>query len=244
MMKKGSLLPIDGYKVKLPYNLTIDYTNSLIHLYQPLVGIDAISLYLTLLHDKELQEVVIMQTHHSLMNQLNMTLDDIFEARRKLEAIGLMKSSQHLSDEKTYYTYELILPFVPQKFFQDMMLSELLYRHLGKNKFQQLKMFYVQEEQDEAGQDMTASFNDVFQTFKPSASDVVPIHKLQTKKSANITKVESVDFSFIQQSLERQKINVQQVLTNENKRIIAQLMKLYDLETYELEKAIQWALTD
>jgi len=244
MMKKGSLLPIDGYKVKLPYNLTIDYTNSLIHLYQPLVGIDAISLYLTLLHDKELQEVIIMQTHHSLMNQLNMSLDDIFDARTKLEAIGLMKSSQHCSDEKTFYTYELISPFVPQKFFQDMMLSELLYRHLGKSKFQQLKMFYVKEEHDEEGEDTTASFNDVFQTFKPSQTDIVHINKLQSKNEFSMTKVESIDFSFIQQSLERQKINGQQVLTTENKKIIGQLMKLYDLEAYELEKAIQWALTD
>src|SRR5690625_7466663 len=94
MMKKGSLLPIDGYKVKLPYNLTIDYTNSLIHLYQPLIGIDSISLYLTLLHDINLQPEVQLQTHHTLMNQLNMSLDKIYEARLKLEGIGLIKTYQ------------------------------------------------------------------------------------------------------------------------------------------------------
>src|SRR5690625_1399323 len=34
------------------------------------------------------------------------------------------------------------------------------------------------------------------------------------------------------------------ILTKTNKKIIAQLMTLYDLESYEIEKAIQWALTD
>ncbi len=243
MLDKGTLLPIDGYEVKLPQGLSIYYTNSLVHLYQPLVGIDAISLYFTLTHDIQLQKMIQLQTHHSLMNQLNMSLDDIYEARRKLEAIGLMKTFQHATDEKTYYTYELISPFTPEKFFHDMMLSELLFRHVGKTKFDHLKTFYIAEQQKRDGIEMTASFSDVFQTFQPSEIPAVHIDKSYNTNNSN-TSVELVDFRFIKQSFERQNINPNRVLTNENKMIITQLMMLYGLETYELEKVLQWALTD
>src|SRR5690625_2694302 len=109
----GKIMPIDGYKVQLQQSLSIDYTHSLIHLYQPLIGIDSISLYFTLLHDTNLQSNEQLQTHHTLMNQLNMSLDKIYEARLKLEGIGLIKTYQNKTDDIVYYIYQLKVPFRP-----------------------------------------------------------------------------------------------------------------------------------
>lgn len=45
MQHLGKILPIDGYKVQIQGALPIDYLASLTHLYQPLLGIEAVSLY-------------------------------------------------------------------------------------------------------------------------------------------------------------------------------------------------------
>jgi len=239
----GKILPIDGYEVQLQQSLSTDYTHSLIHLYQPLIGIDSISLYLTLLHDINLQPEVQLQTHHTLMNQLNMSLDKIYEARLKLEGIGLIKTYQNELDDHVYYIYQLKVPFRPAEFFQDIMLSELLYRHIGKSKYNVLKDYYSkQQDKQISGKNVTASFTEVFQTFKPSEDRV--IHLQNRNKELPETPVEPVDFQLIKQGLERQMIRPSAILTKSNKKIIAQLMTLYELESYEIEKAIQWALTD
>src|SRR5699024_463219 len=54
----------------------------------------------------------------------------------------------------------------------------------------------------------------------------------------------AVDFLPIQQSLERKKIPVTSILTDVNKRLMNQLVHLYHLQSFELEKAVEWALTE
>lgn len=238
----GNILPIDGYEVVLQQSLSTDYTSTLIHLYQPLIGLESVSLYFTLLHDIDLQPTVRLQTHHTLMNQLNMALDKIYEARLKLEGIGLLKTYKNETDDHVYYIYELHAPFPPAEFFQDIMLSELLYRHIGKTKYNTLKEFYTQQKRQISGKNVTVSFGDVFQTFQPTESQVIQFQN-RAKEVAPFP-VEPIDFQLIKQGLERQMIPPHSVLTETNKRIITQLMTLYDLETYEIEKALQWALTD
>ena len=100
------------------------------------------------------------------MTYLNLPLDQIYEARLKLEGIGLLKTYQFDSDDRVYFTYELQAPFSPRQFFADMMLSELLYRHLGKSRYTLLKNFYSKNNERDIGKDITASFSDVFQTIQ------------------------------------------------------------------------------
>lgn len=237
----GKILPVDGYQVQLSTSLPTDYLQSLMHLYQPLLGIEAVNLYQLLLHEIDIQIEESLQTHHTLMNYLNLSLDRIYEARLKLEGIGLLKTYQQENEDKTYYTYILQPPFRPQAFFQDMMLAELLYRHIGKSKFKALKIHYTKKTNNLDGQNVTAAFDDVFQTFKPSNKKYVPPVQ---KETAGGIPIKLVDFSLIKQSLQRKMIPVNKVLTETNKRIISQMIQLYDLEMYETENAIEWALTE
>src|SRR5699024_12358675 len=89
----GHILPVHGYKVKLSRSLTTDYIPSLIHLYQPLIGKDAITLYLTLLEERTIQADNIF-THHMLMNQLYMPLEYLFIALNRLVGIGFLQTLQ------------------------------------------------------------------------------------------------------------------------------------------------------
>src|SRR5690625_2167042 len=239
----GKILPIDGYQVLLQGSLPTDYLASLTHLYQPLLGIEAISLYHLLIQEKEMQDQTdsMLQTHHTLMNYLNLPLDQIYGARIKLEGIGLLKTYKQEKEDKVSYLYKLIPPFRPVAFFEDLMLAELLYRQIGRVKFTSLQAMYGKKQTILSGVDMTATFTDVFQTFQPHG-----IHQETPtpKEETHGIPLKPIDFTILSQTLKRKMIPVEKALSERNRRIITQLQQLYHLEMYELEQAINSPLTD
>ncbi|MFC3040079.1 replication initiation and membrane attachment family protein [Virgibacillus xinjiangensis] len=235
----GKILPVEGYHIVLKQNLPADYAKSLTHLYQPLIGIQAIMLYQTLLHDMDIQSKDNPQTHHTLMNYLNLPLDEIYLARRKLEGIGLVKTYKQQAEPHNIYTYILHSPFSPVDFFKDAMLSQLLYHHIGKDKFHLLKEHYKEEKADESGEDVTASFNEVFQTFTPSSGYVHAPEPAATSKAGG-----GADFTWMEDMLKQRMIPVERVLTGQTRRLINQMIQLYDLAAHEVDKAVLWSLDE
>src|SRR5699024_9534262 len=162
------------------------------------------------------------QTHHTLMNYLNIALDEIYEARLKLEGIGLLRTYEQTEPTKSY-VYELIGPFSPRAFFQDAMLSQLLYHHIGELKYNHLKSHYTSHVKYENDQNVTASFNDVFRTFKPSIEHLQTIKNIPDDRGPTI---DAIDFAWLE------------------KMLIKQMKVLYEMRFYEIEKALLWALTE
>lgn len=239
----GKILPVEGYFVQLKKSPPFDYAKSLTHLYQPLIGIEATTLYQTLLHEIEIQDDSTLQTHHTLMNYLNISLDKIYKARLKLEGIGLLKTFKNKENGNNSYIYELQSPFAPEKFFKDAMLSELLYHHLGQTKFESLKKRYHNKWAVDIQNEVTTSFVEVFQTFQPIFDNMdQAIDSNPTDRS--IKRVDTIDFSWMEMMLKQRMIPVQRVLTLANKKMISEMMFLYDLTTYEIEKSVLWALTE
>lgn len=233
-----NILPIEGYVVEQKGNLPEGYTQSLTHLYQPLIGLTAVMLYQTLLNEMVLQPVGKPQTHHTLMNYMDLPLDEIYSARRKLEGMGLLKTYKHKADEHDYYTYILLEPFAPGDFFKDDMLAQLLYHHIGEDKFAMLKQSYSKQFDVQYGNDITASFQEVFQTFRPQITAV------EEAPADALDQEEQKDLTWIGQALEQRMIPAKTVLIPDNRKLISQMMVLYDLAEHEVEKAVMWALTD
>lgn len=234
----GQILPVDGYVVRFRGSLNYHYAISLTHLYQPLIGTIPVMLYQTLLHELELETDHSPKTHHTLMSYLNLPLDEIYKARRKLEAIGLLSAFKKEKDGTTIFTYELQSPFSPRGFFQDAMLSQLLFHQIGDQKFHQLKQHFFAEKDEQPGEEVTASFHDVFETFTPEL-EVVEQMEPEPKTIEGNT-----DFSWLEHTLKQRMIPVRKVLTPENRRLLSQMQLLYGLDTYEVEKALLWALTE
>src|SRR5699024_9155687 len=65
--------------------------------------------------------------------------------------------------------------------------------------------------------------------------------KKERRTSSNI---EEMDFTWIEQSLLQQMIPARHVLTGANRRLIIQMIELYDLAQYEIEKSLMWALNE
>ncbi|WP_284139803.1 MULTISPECIES: DnaD domain protein [unclassified Virgibacillus] len=238
----GKILPIDGYYICSNGSFPVNYAISLTHLYQPLIGMQAIMLYQTLMHDEALQDEADAQTHHTLMNYLNIPLDEIYEARLKLEGIGLLKTYEDKDEKQTTYIYMLQPPFAPERFFQDAMLSQLLYHHIGEQKYTSLRHRFSKKTLPlSSARNITASFNDVYQTYSPTMENIVPISNNDEKQGPELIEL---DFSWIEQMLKQRMIPTKRVLTGYNKRIMQQMMVLYDLEPMEIEKSVLWALTE
>lgn len=238
----GKILPIDGYIVNLHGQLPIDYAVSLTHLYQPLIGMDGVMFYHTLLNEADIQTDGELQTHHTLMNYVQQPLDVIYEARLKLEGIGLLRTYKDAVDHRTYYTYEVQCPFSPNQFLQDAMLSELLYHHIGKVKFNSLKQ-RLSSETERVGTEVTASFKDVFQTFQPTfiVNEDQETAKSQIPIKHTITKI---DEKSIRHALARKMIRPEKILTETNKQLIVQMMDVYQLETVEIGRCLSWSITE
>src|SRR5699024_3333662 len=101
----GKILPVDGFKTYLYNSLPTNYMSCLIHLYQPILDIEAVQSYQVLLLETTTSLENNLQTHHTFMTYLNRLLDEIYEARLKLEAFGLMKTYQYDTEDKQIFTY-------------------------------------------------------------------------------------------------------------------------------------------
>jgi len=241
----GKLLPVHGYRVIRTPNLVKDYQLSLSHLYQPLIGMQATMLYQTFLNESMLGKSDITQTHHTLMNYLNSSLDVIYKERLKLEAIGLLKTFEAIEEQQKIFTYVLRSPFSPEHFFQDPMLSQLLYHHVGTKMFEKIKELLTKQNGKVAsGKDITARFSDVFETFNKEKLDSRTMNSNFQTVADEVDSAKEVNFSWLETVLKQRMIPSQRILTPANKKLITDMMQLYNLATYDIEKCFLWALSE
>src|SRR6185312_1463210 len=132
------LQPVDEYTILLPFPFS-DYDRQLLTLfYQPLIGPDAMSLYMTFWADAE-QENARAFNHYHLMNILTMPLGRVFEARISLEAIGLLRTRRKKIGDAREFNYELLPPLDAKAFFADPLLSTFLFSKMGEQAYRNLR---------------------------------------------------------------------------------------------------------
>lgn len=159
------LIPVDRYVVSAN-GLLYEYDRKVLtFLYQPLIGSACFSLYMTLW--AELEENRLWSessSHHILMNLLGLNLKDIYEARLKLEGIGLLKTYVKEEDGNRSFLYVLHPPLTPEQFFLDGMLNIYLYRKIGKSHFARLKRFFSDYKRPAAEEyrEVTRAFQEVY----------------------------------------------------------------------------------
>lgn len=91
------LSPTDSWFVSTHKPLQTAEVGVLMHLYQPIIGTDAVSLYMTLCMQGAFHTASESptRTHRFLMGLLNLPLDQVLEARLFLEGIGLLKTFKY-----------------------------------------------------------------------------------------------------------------------------------------------------
>lgn len=186
------IVPVDRYIVHAA-DLLHDYDRKIVSLlYQPLIGMKAFSLYMTLWSELEQNRLWSDEsTHYTLMALLQTNLEEIYQERLKLEGIGLLKTFVKTDEDSRSFIYELQAPLSPRAFFTDGVLNVYLYNRLGKSKFFKLKQFFSDNEIDlDSYKPITKAFSEVFESVKVSKM----ISTISDEMNHNLEQDENTEF--------------------------------------------------
>ena len=220
----ASILPADSYVVINKSLLNENDRLTLTMLYQPIVGSMAITLYYTLWADLDKSLILSKEyTHHHLMNNLGIKLDDIVVARRKLEAIGLMKTYYKMGSINNY-VYELYSPLSPSEFFSNPILTTSLLSGIGKQEYDCLVNYYkVPKINLSEFENITVHFSDVY-TMGMYSEDLTE-KSLREKDKLDLVIDDVLDFDYIQASMPN--ILNERAFTSSSRKLINRIAYLY-----------------
>ena len=136
--------------------------DTLSNLYQPMIGFEALSLYMTLWSEAYNERVSPLCTHEQLFLRMRMPAGAFVEARKYLEATGLLKTFVSQGQDYKIYHYELYAPKSPRGFFDDALLYGMLIKSIGEKNSTRLKNIYLVEPKQDYGEEITAKFMEVF----------------------------------------------------------------------------------
>ena len=184
-----SILPADTYKVFNRAFIENKEKDILVSLYQPIIGVVAVNLYLTLTND--LLEKIESEylTHQHLMGLMGVNLDEIVKARKKLEAVGLLKTF-YREDTINNYIYVLYAPLSASEFLNHPILNIVLYNNLGKLEYDNIVDKYrTKKIITKDFTDITTTFDKVFTSVNGYAftnSDIVDAKTRKIEIQSNI----------------------------------------------------------
>ena len=241
-MKNITILPADTYTVINKTIITDNDKKYISMLYQPIIGFTAVSLYYTLINDLDKLEVMSDElTHHHLMNTMQLRLEDIVEARERLEAIGLLKT-YYKKDSINNYVYLLFSPMSPGEFFNHPILNIVLYNNLGKNEYEKILNYYkVPKINLKDYDDITKKFNEV---YKSCVGNPIEIKEEILKRTNNeITIDDNIDFNMIISSIKESRIS-DKCFNKETRLLINQLSVIYNINTLQMQRIINSCINE
>lgn len=136
--------PKDGYIAT-----TLDHIGStefklVLELYQPLLGVEAYGIYALLVSQaKQTFDLLERHLHKDLLASSGLGLRAFYEARIKLEALGLLRTFEQTDDLGHLFIYELQAPLSARVFFADDLFSTLLCDSVGQVRYDELKNNYL-----------------------------------------------------------------------------------------------------
>ena len=236
-----TILPADIYKVYKKGIILEDKKQVLTLLYQPIIGIDAVSLYLTLLNDinNNLVESDNL-THHHLMTNMQLNLDTIEKARQKLEAIGLMKT-YYKEDNINSYLYVLYSPISANEFLNHPILNVVLYNNVGKMEYENIvSKFRSNRLNIKDYTDITCSFDDVFTSvngYSFENKDII------TDKTRKLEIDSNIDINLIISGIPR-RMTSDKCFNKESINLIINLAYLYKIDNLNMQGLVRNSINE
>lgn len=241
----NELQPIDSYHLKMYEPLTHHDRQLLTMFYQPLVGSDAMSLYMTLWADAEQVDDSIYN-HYHLMNVLSDPLQTIFQARIALEAIGLLNTYKKKELSNRHFIYELIPPLSAIKFFEDPLLSTFLFSKIGEKAYRLLRKRFSAAPIDlEQYEEVSRAFLDVYTPASVAKCDDIDIERIPAKVTEKGPRFDesTFDFNLMRAGLSEQMIP-QSALTAVSTELISKLAFTYSLTPLDMQKVVMMAIDE
>lgn len=201
-------------------------------LYQPIIGSAAFSLYMTLLGDFDRKSQP--KLHSELLATLNLGIPEFYQARIRLEGIGLLNTYVRETENVKEYLYEPLMPVTSQQFFEEDLLRMLLREHVGEGRLKNLQsQFSFTKPNLDNMKKITQSFVGVYAVSRT----VVPLQEtsLLAARKGKSPQIELSDFNFsyLKQLLDNQFFRPE-ALTSYLRKQIEVLHKLYGIEEEEM----------
>lgn len=237
MKKEINVLPADTFVVVNRTILNEQDRKIISMLYQPIIGSIATSLYYTLWADLDKTELLSSEyTHLHLMTSLRVKLDAIVTARKKLEAIGLLKTFVKQGTSNSY-VYEMFSPISASEFFNHPILNIVLYNNIGKKEYENvLKYFKVPRINISSYEEITSSFDEVFESVPGTLYNNLNAD-LRINKTGEIKIDNSFDFDLLISSVPGG-IITNKTFSREVKELINNLSYIYNLDALEMKSSI------
>lgn len=227
-MLKKIVLPADTYVVINKTILNDQDRKILTMLYQPIIGSVSTNLYFSLWSNLDRSELVSTEyTHHHLMANMQLNLDEIIEARERLEGIGLLKVF-YSGDSINRYIYELYSPVSSYEFFNNPILNTAFYSSVGKIEYEKtVSYFSVPKINLKDYEEITCSFHEIF-----SSCALTPIENNNNIRKLNklgLTFVPKIDLNNIFSLIPEEMLN-QKGITKEMREFLYKLSFIYNLD--------------
>ena len=159
----------DFYEIRVASLITNLDRDSLLELYQPIIGAQAAILYLTLSTQKRSPDGGNIFKTEQLLKSMALTPGEFYSARRYLEAVGLIRTYETIQEDVRCYIYVIYSPKSPKAFFDDVLFSGLLIQAIGEKDAKKVANKYkVNLTIPEEYHEVSASFVDV---YKPNYDD-------------------------------------------------------------------------
>lgn len=237
-----TILPADTYTV---INKTIikNIDRKLITmLYQPIIGYTATSLYFTLIDDLDKKEIISEDlTHHHLMSTMQLKLDEIEKARKKLEAVGLLKT-YYKKDTINHYVYLIYSPMEASEFLNHPVLNIVLYNNLGKKEYDRIvDYFKVPKVNLKDYEDITSSFNKVFKSV--SGNVLIENDDVRHEEKNKLKIDEKIDFNLIISAIPSSMVSPR-CFNDEAKELINALAYTYDIDNINMQGLVKNSINE
>lgn len=137
----------DTFQLLIKENIdNLDYQH-LFMLYQPIIGINAANLYLTLVQENQLTERINLDFNHTrLLLLLNINQVELLDAFKTLETYKLITSYYH--PLKSAYIYQIKKPLSATAFFANDKLKNNLINKIGSLQFERQKYYFSKHQPD------------------------------------------------------------------------------------------------
>jgi len=236
-----SILPLDNFVVINKSILNEEDHLNLILLYQPIIGSLSIGLYLTLWGYLDKNKINSKgNSHNDLVLNMQTKLEDIKEAREKLEAIGLIKTYLK-KGEVNSYIYELYSPLSANDFLTNPILNTALYNNLSKSEYKRIVENYTLPKMDLSNYiDISCSFKDIF--------NFVSSTKQENKNIKRASHLElsfepSIEFNEMLSLIPEEMLNVNSI-TKTTKDLIYKLSFIYNFNNDVMSEIIKNSTED
>lgn len=240
----NELMMSDLYRVNANYPLDSIHMRSIQLLYQPLIGNNACSLYLSLYAELDQLSLTKASSLFSRLTKITgLSLVEINEACLKLEAIGLLAKYKKDEDNKRIYLYILKTPLAPAKIFNHTILGPLLLQRLGKEELYRTKLcFKSSVSKIDEYENITAKFTDVFDINLLEGAKNVLVEKNYFNSDQGKLETD-YDLTLFYQGIKDYQIK-RSIITNDDETLIKQLGTMYRINALDMQGLVKDSIQD